>query len=196
MGHTAVRRNLSTEHNPSTSIKEAVELLANNLSDWMAPRESVININSLQKLMSTASGFERSHKKDTSSLSFLPKRDFSKKAGPKAVYTSEIPDKKAIKADISEGRDRAEGSRNRQTPSTSKVYKISCPQRSLDDMKRNLYSFRRDKVVKIFKQCLKQGLELPESKRPNEAMKVDDPNYCLYHRVASHKIEDYWVIKD
>ena len=51
-------------------------------------------------------------------------------------------------------------------------------------------------MVKIFKECLKQGLELPESKRPNEAMKVDDPNYCLYHRVVSHKIEDYWVIKD
>ena len=47
VGHTAVRRNLSTKHNPSTSIKEAVELLANNPSDWMSPCESVININSL-----------------------------------------------------------------------------------------------------------------------------------------------------
>ena len=104
VGHTATRRDLSFEHNPSTSIKEVIELLANNLSDWMAPRESTVNANNLQKLMSIASGFERSHKKDMASLSFLPKKNFSKKAGSKTIYTSEIPDRKVIKADTSEGR--------------------------------------------------------------------------------------------
>ena len=33
-------------------------------------------------------------------------------------------------------------------------------------------------------------------KRPNEADKVDDPNYCKYHHLVSHPIEKCFVLKD
>lgn len=51
-------------------------------------------------------------------------------------------------------------------------------------------------MKKIFKQALKEGLQLPESKRPADLAKSDDPNFCPYHRVLGHKIEDCWVFKD
>jgi hypothetical protein len=43
---------------------------------------------------------------------------------------------------------------------------------------------------------MKNGLALPASKRPKDANKSDEPNFCPYHRVLGHSIEDYWVFKD
>ena len=51
-------------------------------------------------------------------------------------------------------------------------------------------------MAKIFKDAMKAGLTLPECKRPNEASKSDDPNFCPYHRVLGHPIGDCWVFKD
>jgi hypothetical protein len=57
-------------------------------------------------------------------------------------------------------------------------------------------SFRRDKVAQIFRGALKNGLALSASKRPEDANKSDEPNFCPYHRVLGHAIEDCWVFKD
>ncbi|KAA0065772.1 retrotransposon gag protein [Cucumis melo var. makuwa] len=35
-----------------------------------------------------------------------------------------------------------------------------------------------------------------ECKQSEQAEKVDDPNYCKYHRVISHPIEKCFVLKD
>ncbi|PKU62331.1 hypothetical protein MA16_Dca028551 [Dendrobium catenatum] len=58
------------------------------------------------------------------------------------------------------------------------------------------YSFKRESVAKLFRQALKARLELPECKRPEESKHSGDPNYCPYHRVVSHPIEDCYVFKD
>ncbi|KAA0047389.1 ty3-gypsy retrotransposon protein [Cucumis melo var. makuwa] len=42
----------------------------------------------------------------------------------------------------------------------------------------------------------KQLIQLPECKRPKQAEKVDNPNYRKYHRVISHPIEKYFVLKE
>ncbi|KAA0056396.1 retrotransposon gag protein [Cucumis melo var. makuwa] len=42
----------------------------------------------------------------------------------------------------------------------------------------------------------KQLIQLPECKRPEQVGKVDDPNYCKYHRVISHLIEKCFVFKE
>ncbi|KAH0716267.1 hypothetical protein KY284_009172 [Solanum tuberosum] len=39
-------------------------------------------------------------------------------------------------------------------------------------------------------------IDLPEMKRPDEAGKVDDPNYCKYHRLVSHSLEKCFIFKD
>ncbi|KAA0032751.1 ty3-gypsy retrotransposon protein [Cucumis melo var. makuwa] len=42
----------------------------------------------------------------------------------------------------------------------------------------------------------KQLIQLPECKRPEQAEKVDDPNYCKCHRVINHPIEKCFVLKE
>ena len=69
-------------------------------------------------------------------------------------------------------------------------------QKTLKEAERMPYSFRQDAVIGIFRMAIRNGLQLPESKRPNEAMKTNDPEFCPYHRVVSHKIENCWVFKD
>ena len=39
-------------------------------------------------------------------------------------------------------------------------------------------------------------IELPECKRPEEMRKVDDPNYCRYHRIISYPIQKCFVLKE
>ncbi|KAA0063939.1 retrotransposon gag protein [Cucumis melo var. makuwa] len=56
-------------------------------------------------------------------------------------------------------------------------------------------------VIKSVDQLLekdkkeKQFIQLPECKRPTQAGKVDDPNYCKYHRVISHSVEKCFLLK-
>ncbi|KAL0910790.1 hypothetical protein M5K25_018878 [Dendrobium thyrsiflorum] len=67
---------------------------------------------------------------------------------------------------------------------------------SLKDKMNKEYSFKRESVAKLFRQAVKAGLELLECKRPEESKYTGDPNYCPYHRVVSHPIEDCYVFKD
>jgi hypothetical protein len=67
---------------------------------------------------------------------------------------------------------------------------------TLKQKKTKSYSFRRDKVAQIFRGAVKNSLALPVSKRPEDADKSDEPNFCPYHRVLGHSIEDCWVFKD
>lgn len=78
-------------------------------------------------------------------------------------------------------------------PDKEKRTKERCP---LSERINQVYSFECDKVKKIFDDAMKNELQLPESKHPSEASKTDDPNYCLYHQIVSHTIEDCYVFKD
>ncbi|KAA0059012.1 retrotransposon gag protein [Cucumis melo var. makuwa] len=42
----------------------------------------------------------------------------------------------------------------------------------------------------------KQLIQLSECKRPEQARKVDDLNYCKYHRVIGHLVEKCFVLKE
>lgn len=49
---------------------------------------------------------------------------------------------------------------------------------------------REEKTMKIFKDALKNGLQLPKSKCSKEANITNDPNYCPYHHLIGHLKED------
>lgn len=38
--------------------------------------------------------------------------------------------------------------------------------------------------------------ELPKLKRTKEVNQIDNPNYCKYHCLISHRVEKYFVLKD
>ena len=59
------------------------------------------------------------------------------------------------------------------------------------------YPFLDTDVPKMFDDLLQAGLiQLLEMKRPDQANRVNDPNYCKYHRLIGHPIEKCFVFKD
>ena len=70
-------------------------------------------------------------------------------------------------------------------------------QSTLREMQGKKYPFLDSDVSEIFDEFLELKLiDLPEMKRPDEAGKTDDPNYCKYHRLVSHPLEKCFVFKD
>ena len=63
---------------------------------------------------------------------------------------------------------------------------------TLKERQEKKYHFPDADVSFILDDLLKNKLfKLPEMKRPDEADKVDDPNYCKYHRLVSHFTEKF-----
>lgn len=58
------------------------------------------------------------------------------------------------------------------------------------------YSFKRDKVLKICKDALNVGLQLPKNKWSEEAYEKDYSKFCPCYRILGHSIENCYVIKD
>ncbi|KAA0051896.1 retrotransposon gag protein [Cucumis melo var. makuwa] len=68
---------------------------------------------------------------------------------------------------------------------------------TLRERQKKVYPFPDSDVADMLEQLIeKQLIQLPECKRPEQAGKVDDPNYCKYHRVISHPIEKCFVLKE
>jgi len=54
----------------------------------------------------------------------------------------------------------------------------------------NEFPYSESDAPEMLLTLLKKGLiELPESKRPEEVGRTNDPKYCKYHRIISHPIE-------
>ncbi|OMO88399.1 hypothetical protein COLO4_20276 [Corchorus olitorius] len=68
---------------------------------------------------------------------------------------------------------------------------------TLKERQEKKYPFPDSDVASMLDELLKSKvIELPEMKRPEESGKVDDPNYCKYHRLVSHPVEKCFVLKD
>ena len=68
---------------------------------------------------------------------------------------------------------------------------------SLKERQSAKYSFSGEDVEPIFNELMAAGaLKLPQSKRPEEVNKTNDPKYYRYHRLVSHTIKDCYVLKD
>jgi len=52
-------------------------------------------------------------------------------------------------------------------------------------------------VDSLFKLLQKSNkLKLLEARCPEEVGKIDDPSYCLYHRMLGHPTKNYYIFKD
>ncbi|KAF3326979.1 hypothetical protein FCM35_KLT08609 [Carex littledalei] len=67
---------------------------------------------------------------------------------------------------------------------------------TLAELKNKTYSFGRDKVAKAFHLMMQKGLNLPVCKHPEQASRVNEPDFCPYHCILGHTIDDCWVFKD
>ncbi|KAJ0972424.1 hypothetical protein J5N97_020383 [Dioscorea zingiberensis] len=170
---------------------QAVGLLLWNIDSWMTPFLSTSGITTFQELISQAKKLERTSPKVFSNFQ-APRNDREKPKRTEGVkYT-------ATAFNVDKGKGVAESHKPEQAkpPTLGAAGNESKPIPSLKERMNKKYSFRRDKVLKIFKDAVKEGLQLPECKRPEEQNKKDHPNYCPYHRVLGHTIEDCYVFKD
>ncbi|KAA0047151.1 retrotransposon gag protein [Cucumis melo var. makuwa] len=68
---------------------------------------------------------------------------------------------------------------------------------TIKERQAKVYPFLDSDIANILKQLLEKHLiQLPECKRPEQAGKVDYPNHCKYHRVISHPVEKFFVLKE
>jgi hypothetical protein len=59
------------------------------------------------------------------------------------------------------------------------------------------YSFPEEEIGDLFAGLLQLNLiDLPNSKRPEEANRTNDPNFCHYHRILGHTLKDCFVVKN
>ncbi|TYK04208.1 retrotransposon gag protein [Cucumis melo var. makuwa] len=68
---------------------------------------------------------------------------------------------------------------------------------TLRERQKKVYPFPDSDVADMSEQLIeKQLIQLPECKRPEQAGKVDDPNYCKYHQVICHPVEKWFVLNE
>ena len=62
---------------------------------------------------------------------------------------------------------------------------------------RTEYSFKEDLMESLFETLYQaKKLRLPEPRNPEDMGKVDDPQYCAYHRGLGHTTKSCWTLKD
>nr|MCH9869334.1 hypothetical protein [Serratia marcescens] len=59
------------------------------------------------------------------------------------------------------------------------------------DLAQQPYSLPRNKVEVLFQEVVRNGMmELPVSQKPEEAQMTSHPDYCPYHQMLGHRVED------
>jgi hypothetical protein len=186
-------RNLSIKCDRTLTEDEVVNLIMKNIDGWINMLLGVTKVHTFKDLLRSVSNMERmSPHTMPSFMSKKPQRGTM--AETKVTFTS-LKDKMVANTNTESGNsgmiDNNDNRGPRPNPEGS-----SQAFETLKQKKNNLYSFRRDKVVQIFRGALMNGLALSASKRPEDTDKSDEPNFCPYHRVLGHTIEDCWVFKD
>ncbi|KAH0642340.1 hypothetical protein KY285_033206 [Solanum tuberosum] len=70
-------------------------------------------------------------------------------------------------------------------------------QSTLKELQAKRYPFSDSDVPAILDELLtKKVIALPESKRPKESNKFDDPMYCKFHRIISHHTTKCFILKE
>ncbi|KAH7667059.1 Retrotransposon gag domain-containing protein [Dioscorea alata] len=182
-------RNLSIKCEQPLDQPQAVGLLLGNIDSWMAPFLSTSGITTFQELISQAKKLERTSPRVLSNFQTSKTNKPKKSEGVKYIATTFNVDK---------GKGTIEPHKQEQAMPPILGAPGNEP-RSIPSLKERMnkkYSFQRDKVLKIFKDVVNGGRQLPECKRPEEQSKKDHPNYCPCHNVLGHTIEDCYVFKD
>jgi hypothetical protein len=68
---------------------------------------------------------------------------------------------------------------------------------TLSERQNREYSFLVEEVEDLFMGLWELNLiELPKPKRPEEASKFKEPNFCHYHRILGHALKGCFVVKN
>ena len=169
-------------------------MILQNIDDWMAPYLQVANINTFQQLVQCVNRLQR--KPPAGSQPSSSNRFHKGGRGDAKTIAIAGNNKKGKGKGKSKAQNLTEVATTSAARDASKPTYGATATATLEERRSKPYSFRRDRVAKIFRDALKDNLSLPEPKRPGEVDKADQPNFCPYHRMLGHTIEDCFVFKD
>lgn len=185
-------RSLNLQCPEKLSEQSAVQMCANNLIPEIATFVGTAEPQTFDALVSKANNVERqiARQKTSHNAQAMEKKNGPKKSTVKKGETMAT----FIKSDKKNGNN----SNNSNNNNNNNKGKDERPRRlSLKERKSVKYSFDDDDVDSIFDELLAaKVVKLPESKRPAEVNKTDNPKYCRYHRLVSHTLKDCYVLKD
>ncbi|CAL8989853.1 unnamed protein product [Prunus brigantina] len=171
-------RSLNLQCPEKITEQSAVQMCYNNLIPDIATFVATAEPQSFDALVSKASNVERQiarQKLATQKIQFGEKKNDKKSTKGESLATFVKTEKKSDKGQSKDPPKRL----------------------TLKERKEVKYSFDDEDVEEIFDQLLaSNGITLPESKRPAEANKTNDPRYCWYHRLISHTLKDCYILKD
>lgn len=206
-------RNLSMKCEQQLEEEHAVQLLMGNIDDKMQPFLCMATITTFQDLLDRVAKFEKLNLSRSENHSDKPKKakaPGARRGEADSTFFSRADREKQVIYNVDKGKQpmqyeerpkqaynpNPQPKRGNDSPRTFQGggerprQAIGTGDRTFQSKMNKEYSFKRESVAKFFRQALKMGLELPECKRPEESKHTGDPNYCPYHRVVSHPIED------
>jgi hypothetical protein len=151
-----------------------------NINGWMGMLLGVTKVNTFKDLLKSVSNMERmSPHTMPSFMNNMPQR--GAKAETKVAFNS-LKDKMVINTNTQSGNSGTSGNNYSKGLRPNPEGSLQAFE-TLKQKKNKSYYFRRDKVTQIFRGALMNDLAQPASKRPEDADKSDESNFCPYHRV-------------
>ncbi|KAA0039522.1 ty3-gypsy retrotransposon protein [Cucumis melo var. makuwa] len=85
----------------------------------------------------------------------------------------------------------------KETKDTEKIVKSTVKESTIKEIQEKVHPFPDSNIADMLEQLLeKQLIQMLECRRPEQVGKVDDPNYCKYHRVITYPVEKCFVLKE
>jgi hypothetical protein len=186
-------RNLSLHCPQPITEPEAVRMCMNNLSPDMAIHLQGVRPITFEELSSKATDIEN-YMNHVS----RPSRAFNKPFDKNNQRDKQVPSKpkqmQAMEATVAPHKFQTGGTAAR-LPNKGGASASRRP--TLSERQNQKFSFPAEEVEDLFMGLRDLGLiELPKPKRPEESSKVDEPNFCHYHRILGHTLKDCFVVKN
>ncbi|TVU51241.1 hypothetical protein EJB05_02652, partial [Eragrostis curvula] len=185
-------RNLSLHCTQSISEPEAVRMCMNNLSPDMAIYLQGVRPVTFEELASKATDIENYMQhisRQSKTFNRLTEKNVPRDKGPskpkqmQAMETTVIPQKFQTGGTPFRNQEKG-GAQTSRRP-------------TLSERQNQEYSFPMEEVEGLFMGLRELNLiELPKPKRPEEAAKFKEPNFCHYHRILGHTLKDCFVVKN
>jgi len=187
-------RNLSLHCPQPITEPEAVRMCMNNLSPDMAIHLQGVRPITFEELSSKATDIENyMHHMSR------PPRTFNKapldKNNPRDKPTPSKPKQmQAMETTVGPQKFQTGGTATRLP---SKGGALAPRRPTLSERQNQKYSFPDEEVEDLFMGLRELKLiELPKPKRPEEASKFNEPNFCHFHRILGHTLKDCFVVKN
>ncbi|XP_020254160.1 uncharacterized protein LOC109831236 [Asparagus officinalis] len=157
-----------------------IKMCRNNLSILILSKVSTVETRTWKELVRQGEQVENMIKR-------LEAKESYPKKGPTEPGTPKNPPRARGKEIMAVNVDSAPAPKPTQRPKP----------RALEQRPPRQYDFRDNQVVATLDMLLKSNMiKLPEVTKPEEANKIDEPGYYVYHRFLGHHTSKCYILKD